>query len=86
MAQRLAEFLLCGWCLVAWLPEEVLHARKKCAIAQKKHVYGVGEKRQRQYGYIKEKAEKSEVQGSMAYVPRYPEPGTTLTAAGLYRL
>ena len=28
----------------------------------------------------------AQVQGGMAYVPRYPEPGTTLTAAGLYRL
>ena len=33
MAQRLAEALLWGWCMAAWLPEEVLHARKKCAIA-----------------------------------------------------
>jgi hypothetical protein len=45
--------------MAARLPEEVLHAGKKCAIAQKKHVCGVGEKGQRHYGYIKEKAEKS---------------------------
>ncbi len=33
MAQRLEEVLLLGWCMAAWLREEVLRAGKKCAIA-----------------------------------------------------
>ena len=40
-------------------PEEVTHAHRRCAMAQKKHVHGVGEKEQRQYEHIKEKAQKS---------------------------
>jgi hypothetical protein len=45
--------------MTVWRPEYVHHACKSCAIAYKKHMCSVGEKEQRQYGYIEEKAEKS---------------------------
>ena len=67
MAPRLAEVLLGRWHVAARQPEEVSHASKRCAMAQKKHMRGVSAKEQRQYEHIKEKAENP---AAMASVPK----------------